>query len=473
MKLRPHQVDALTAIKAEITAGHGIAKGRIVIPTGGGKTFIEAATIDYQAKHNSVSRVHLILAPRIILLNQLMGEFAKYNGPIYRKMAFHSGTFEPDHKLERGIKWKEHATTNLKEIEKAYANSKVSNQDLLIFCTYHSAKKLLGIKFDTVIADESQYCVQEGFNDVIVKLNARVKLFFTATEKYTPSNCGRGLNNNTVYGKRLYEIKPQKLIELGLIVPPKLHIMHANTSNRDNSIVHEVIEIAKEQIKHTTCNIGFNKTLYALRGTNDIKIIENSIPRLKEELPEFEFFTISSRNGARIDNINVSREGEFLPRLIEAKNALTFHFDILSEGIDVDGITGVALLRNMGLSKLQQTVGRALRVYKPDPKAKPYALISVSALNGNQDDKDNVKNYIKALMLSGYDISAENVIETGQPRHEKQDVDIDDAYEDIKSKFLEFNITDVIHEVEQELFLNAMKSFESIDDKLNFIMDSE
>ena len=473
MKLRPHQVDALNAIKAAITAGNGMAKGRIVIPTGGGKTFIEAATIDYQANYNSVSRVHLILAPRIILLNQLMGEFAKYNGPIYRKMAFHSGKSEPDYALESGIKWKEHATTNLKEIEKAYANSKTSNQDLLIFCTYHSAVKLLGLKFDTVIADESQYCVQEGFNDTIVKLDARVQLFFTATEKYTPSNYGRGLNNNIVYGDRLYEIKPQKLIELGLIVPPKLHIMYATTSNRDNSIVHEVIEIAKEQIKHTTPYLGFNKTLYALRGTNDIKIIEHSISRLKEEFPEFEFFTISSKNGARIDNVKVSRENEFLPRLFDAKNALIFHFDILSEGIDVDGISGVALLRNMCLSKLQQTVGRSLRVYKLNPTAKKYALVSVSVINGNQDDKDNVKKYVKALMLSGYDISAENVIETGRPRHEKQNIDIDDAYEDIKSKFLEFNITDVIHEVENELFLAAMNSFKSIDDKLNFIMDSE
>jgi hypothetical protein len=59
---------------------------------------------------------------------------------------------------------------------------------------YHSCAKLAGIDFDTLIADESQYCVTENFNDSIKLLSARAKMFFTATEKFTASQKGRGLN---------------------------------------------------------------------------------------------------------------------------------------------------------------------------------------------------------------------------------------------------------------------------------------
>ena len=85
---------------------------------------------------------------------------------------------------------------------------------------------------------------------------------------------------------------------------------------------------------------------------------------------------------------------------------MIFHYDILSEGIDVDGITGVFLMRNLGLAKLLQTIGRAIRVYKPNPEIKKQAWISVAVLNGDEDDKERVKFFINAIRNSGFDISA-------------------------------------------------------------------
>jgi hypothetical protein len=129
----------------------------------------------------------------------------------------------------------------------------------------------------------------------------------------------------------------------------------------------------------------------------------------------------------------------------------------LSEGIDVDGITGVALMRNMGLSKLLQTIGRAVRVYKPNPGAKRFALISVSVLNGDEDDKENVKYYVSAVRDGGYDISAESVVETGLPRHIADEENVDDAYGKVKSNFASLFITEIIHEVEEEDFFHELR----------------
>ena len=309
-----------------------------------------------------------------------------------------------------------------------------------------------------MIADESQYCVNEGFNEVVKKLTARVKLFFTATEKHTASDKGRGLNNTTVYGERLYYISPATLIQLGLIVPPRLHIMYGETRDEDRSIVSEVIEIAKAQDEITRSELGFSKILFAMKGTEDVKSVEDNIAKIKKEFPNHDVFTITSKNGARIDNEKVDRELVFLPALTTSKNCLIFHYDILSEGIDVDGITGVALMRNMGLSKLLQTIGRAVRVYKPNPGAKRFALISVSVLNGDEDDKENVKYYVSAIRDGGFPIDAESVVETGKPRHQADEENVDDAYGKGKNMFNAlFSIEGIIHEVEEDDFFHELR----------------
>lgn len=469
--LRPHQFNAFQIAIAAITSGNGCAKGRFVKPTGGGKTFLEAAIVDYQINYNAETKIHLVLAPRILLSKQLMEEFRKFIGLSYRAIAFHSGTHEPDY--ESGIIWKETATTGVSDVLKCHQDAISTGQHLIVFSTYHSAHKLFDINFNTMIADESQYCVNEGFNDVIKSLDARVKFFFTATEKHTKSRKGRGLNNTAIFGQRLYYISPATLISLGLIVPPRLHVMHGNTKDEEKSIVSEVIEIARAQDNITRPELGFSKILFAMKGTDDVKTIEDNISKIKAEFPEHDVFTITSKNGARIDNIKVNRENQFLPALTTSKNCLIFHYDILSEGIDVDGITGVALMRNLGLAKLLQTIGRAVRVYKPDPAAKKWALISVSVLNGNEDDKENVKYYVRAIRDNGYDISAEDVIETGIARHTGDELELKDAYGTQKNNFSSLFITDVMHEIEDEEFVKALTSAETDKEKIELLFNEE
>jgi superfamily II DNA or RNA helicase len=448
--LRAHQIEALDAIKQAIVNGKGSTRGRVIMPTGAGKTFVQAAALDYQRANNSRTMIHLVLAPRIGLTNQLIEEYRNYSGPEYRAIAFHSGKHEPDYEQ---IKWQETATTKTDEVVEAYRKAQAKGQDLVVFSTYHSCKRLALVDFDTIIADESQYLVAEGFHEDFKTLTGRVRLCFTATEKHTASDIGRGLNNEAVYGPRLYYISPAELIQLGLIVAPRLHVMYGETRGEDASIIDEVLQLALEQDKLTSSEMGFSKILFAMKGTNDVKTIIDNLSKIRSVMPNHDVFAITSKTGSIINGVKVDRE-HFMRELKSStrKNVLVFHYDILSEGIDVDGITGVAIMRNMTLSKLLQTIGRAVRIYKPQPGLKRQAWVSVPVLNGNEDDKANVEKFVRAMRNGGYDITKEDIAVTGNERHTADITGLEAITEEEKSNYSSMFIEEVFHTVENNEF---------------------
>lgn len=460
--LYDYQQDALDSAIKNISLSLDHARGRFVMPTGAGKTLVESQVLDWQFKNNNKTGIHLVLAPRIMLGNQLLSEYKGFLGKEgFRAIAFHSG----EHTAEDGVKWKEEATTQPHKVLEAYENAKKLNQQLVVFSTYHSCGKLEGIEFDTVIADEAQYCVAENFNDSYRSLTGRVRLTFTATERHTASNTGFGLNNEELYGNRWYYISPDELIKRGRIVPPRLHIAHIETPEDGKSIVSQVVEIAQKQIELTQQTLDFSKVLFAMSGTEDVKTVEENVKRLKEKFSDHVVFTITSRSGAMIDGKVVKRK-EFMAQLKDCKNALIFHYDILSEGIDVDGITGVAIMRNMSLSKLLQTIGRAVRLYKPDPSKKPQAWISVPVVNGNEDDAERISFIIRTLRNGGFDVSKEDVYETKGERHESEDENMDDAF-DKKNNFNKlFDIEAIMHEIESDEFWIRVQETSNVDDQL-------
>jgi superfamily II DNA or RNA helicase len=447
IQLRTHQQDALDNIIDAIRDGNGTAKGRVVIPTGGGKTFIEAAALEYQMKNNHFTRVHLVLAPRILLVNQLIDEYRIFANNGYNVAAFHSGSYEPDDESLM-LLGEVPNTTRKSEILEALQNATMRGRDLVVFSTYHSAKRLEGIDFDTLIADESQFCVSEGFHNDVKEISARVKLFFTATEKHTQSSLGRGLNNEDAYGKRLFYISPDELIRQGIILPPRLHVMTGKqASNESDTVLDQVIETAKAQCQ-LTAQLGFSKTLFAMKGTKGVQIIEDNMNTLKTMFPEHDVFTITSKTGAKINGVDVQRV-EFMTKVKDCKSALIFHNDILSEGIDVDGITGIVLMRSMELAKLLQTIGRAVRIYKVAPTLKKCAWISVPVIDGNEDDLVYISKVINAIRAGGYNISAQEIEFTDNSRHIGDPTPNADAYCNNTRKKTQEALLGVFHDIER------------------------
>ena len=76
MQLRPHQQRALDAMDIA-------DKGQIIVPTGGGKTVIMMQHCLRHLRESSKSQTVVIVAPRILLSNQLHDEFwSTLNGKV-------------------------------------------------------------------------------------------------------------------------------------------------------------------------------------------------------------------------------------------------------------------------------------------------------------------------------------------------------------------------------------------------------
>jgi superfamily II DNA or RNA helicase len=462
--LRDYQTETLNNIIAAIYAGNGSVSGRVVIPTGGGKTFLEAAALHHQMSENSESRIHLVLAPRILLVNQLIDEYRKFASNGFNVAAFHSGEYEPDAQ-SLSVLGNVPTTTCKADILEALDNAKFRNRDLVVFSTYHSCGRLAGINFDTMIADESQFCVAEGFHVDVMNVSARVKLYFTATEKHTASCLGRGLNNEIAYGKKLSNVTADMLVAKGVILPPRMHIAHCEVNEEvEDPTLDKVIEIATKQHELSE-DLGFSKIIFAMNGTNAVRTIEENAKILKSKFPDHDIFCITSKFGSSINGVETNRSA-FMEIMRDCQSALIFHYDILSEGIDIDGITGVALLRGMDQTKLQQTIGRAVRLYKKAPELKTCAWVSVPVVNGNEDDLANVYRVVHAIREGGYDLSYDEVVITS-PVHIPESDPIENAYGDDPKKSATTHIENIFHEIELGAYWDKVAKSETFDDLIS------
>jgi predicted helicase len=152
--LYDHVEDAIQAV-----INTQVSKGRIVIPTGGGKTAVEAHSLRLKGLVGEF-KIHLVLSPRIALTNQLIKEYRNYIGQNYLSMAFHSGRDEKD---STAVRWETFASTSKAVVQEQIERAKFMGKHLVIFSPYHSAGKLEDIKFGMVIADESQYCTSKEY----------------------------------------------------------------------------------------------------------------------------------------------------------------------------------------------------------------------------------------------------------------------------------------------------------------------
>ena len=103
MQLRSHQLDSLVAMQQ-------FDKGQIIVPTGGGKTMCMIEDAKRRFTQDSLPKTIVVVAPRILLANQLSAEFLEFITDV-EVIHVHSG--ETHHK----------STTKTDELEYWYHNS--------------------------------------------------------------------------------------------------------------------------------------------------------------------------------------------------------------------------------------------------------------------------------------------------------------------------------------------------------------
>jgi hypothetical protein len=167
------------------------------------------------------------------------------------------------------------------------------------------------------------------------------------------------------------------------------------------------------------------KILVSAKGTQDILNFLRSKEYIRLRNEGVDIYAVSSTDeiGNVINGERVRRQ-DFLKRLKKdgedrTKKLIVLHYDILAEGIDVSGFTGIMPLRTLNKSKFLQTYGRSARPDKEDRilidngtitpndldrMNKPYSYIMIpNIIHSNEDDKANMVNLIGELRTYGFE----------------------------------------------------------------------
>ena len=347
--LRPHQRKALNEMLA-------YDKGQLIIPTGGGKTLCMIHDIIENQKYIDNGSTIVVVAPRILLAEQLCSEFLEVIDTTYTHvMHVHSG--ETSH----------FSTTKAEKINLFVNTARTAGENVVIFTTYHSLHRLVeaDIEVNTIYFDEAHNSVQRNFFPATEHFSADADrcYFFTATPKHSLSIYKPGMNDYEVYGKVICNIPAPTLVEQGYILPPKVVVKQLDMVQDKQMIADRDCQNLIETIDENS----LDKILIAARSTKQIiKLLSQSDFRNELAKRGYSCLYITSKTGAVIDGQKVNRE-VFFDTLNTwgkdpSKKFVVLHHSILSEGINVSGLEAVLFMRNMDYIGISQSIGRVIRL---------------------------------------------------------------------------------------------------------------
>jgi len=362
--LRPHQDRIINRLR-------DYNKGQVIVPTGGGKTLtmIMDAKSSMDRCNSGVTTV--VVAPRILLAEQLCSEFMEVidpnnSDPYLHVMHVHSG--ETHHV----------STTKAEKIHLYASCARTMGENVIIFTTYNSLHRIMeaDIEVNNIYFDEAHNSVKRNFFPATEYFaeNADRCYFYTATPKHslTPKKPGM---NWSVYGQVLANIPAPELVKGGYILPPKVVVKQLPLIKGRKVMYAEDADNLLETIDDN----NISKTLICARTTKQIMgLISQSDFCAELYQRGYSWMTITSKTGAIIDGKKVDRE-EFFNTLNTwgkdgTKKFVVIHHSILSEGINVSGLEAVIFMRNMDYIGISQSIGRVIRLGSTE---KTFGLVCI------------------------------------------------------------------------------------------------
>ena len=353
IKLRSHQASTLNRMSYH-------KKGQVIVPTGGGKTMCMIEDVKREIKQADYRRTFVVVAPRILLAQQLCEEFLEQITGV-NVLHVHSGETH-------------HTSTTKPEKIKTFCIYPL-HLHTIIFTTYHSLHRIqeADIDVDSIYFDEAHNSTAKNFFPSVEHYSAEAKrcYFFTATPKHSLTINKHGMNDSYVYGKVIINVPAPKLVKEGYILPPKMLVKTINVAEEDVNECKHIVDTIDE--------ISVKKVLICARSTKQIiKLIDQT--NFTQELAsrDYSCMYITAKTGAYIDGKKVNRDTFFDTLNTWGKDTtkrfVVLHHSILSEGINVKGLEAAVFLRNMDIIGLSQTIGRVIRTGDNDKK---YGLVVV------------------------------------------------------------------------------------------------
>jgi peroxiredoxin family protein len=398
MQLRPHQSRACHSMLA-------YDKGQIIFPTGGGKTLTMIYDLIENCKYIDNGMTTVVVAPRILLAEQLSAEFLEFVDTKYTHvMHVHSG--ETHH----------FSTTNPEKIALFNNTARAAGENVLIFTTYNSLDRirLADIEVNTIYFDEAHNSVKKNFFPATEHFSYETDrcYFFTATPKHSLTPNKPGMNIPEVYGQVISKVPAPELIQGGFIIPPKVKATKISTdiSNVADRDCKMIIEILRDED-------DMDKVMVAAKATKHIQnlMTQTQFMPLCNALG-YDVLWITAKWGAFINGKKVNRE-VFFDTMNEwgqdpTRKFIMFHHSILSEGINVSGLTACILMRNMDVITMAQTIGRVIRLNKDD--ASDLRTGKIAAGNLDQYRKPFGKMFVPVYSNVGISThrTLQNVVDT-------------------------------------------------------------
>jgi hypothetical protein len=372
IELREHQ-------QATVNVLREYNKGQVIVPTGGGKTMCmikdaqrELNGCNWDVLFNDPDRKTIVIvAPRILLAHQLCEEFIEHMdiSPMLQYKVLHVHSGETQHE----------STTSSATIKQWEEENYRFNK--LIFTTYHSLHRVqeAEIDVDTIYFDEAHNSVQKNFIEAVEyhSIYAKRCYFFTATPKHSTTPFKTGMNDEDIFGKILVNVPAPKLVNDGVILPPKVIVKEIQLPDDSR----HKYEHDCDSIVSTIDEVSVNKILICARATKQIVGLVSQTEFVNElTYRGYSIMYITSKTGAYIDGKKIGRDKFFTILNTWGKDPekkfIVMHHSILSEGISVKGLEAALFLRNMDYIGISQTIGRVIR---RGDDTKTYGLVVIPA----------------------------------------------------------------------------------------------
>ena len=358
--LRPHQQRITNRMR-------DYDKGQVIVPTGGGKTICMIQDLIHEHAV-PIGRTSVIVAPRILLAEQLCSEFLEIiDTTNTHVLHVHSG--ETHH----------YSTTKPEQIHLFVNTARTAGENVIIFTTYNSLDRLrqADIEVNNIYFDEAHNSVQRHFYPATEYFSGAADrfYFFTATPKHSLTVSKPGMNRPEVYGQVIANVPAPELVEGGYILPPKVVVKQLPMVKGKQV----VFSRDSDNLIETIDDNDVSKILICARTTKQIVgLLSQSDFTVQLNQRGFSWMTITSKTGAIIDGKKVNREVFFETLNTWGKDSskkfVVLHHSILSEGINVNGLEAVLFMRNMDYIGISQSIGRVIRL---GDKSKTFGLVCV------------------------------------------------------------------------------------------------
>ena len=345
------------------------------MPTGGGKTLVAIKDAVRRYASAETPQTIVVVAPRIMLATQLSAEYLEH---VKNANVLHVHSGETEH----------FSTTKSDRINLFVRMCHHVGEHVIIFTTYHSLPRIIdaGIDINCCYFDEAHNAVQRNHfvGVAAASMTADASYFFTATPKHT-RRTNRGMNNSEIYGSVLCNVPAPELVQGGSILPPtvvpyEIDITRekgAAAATSDRAMLLDIVDsLPADKASKILVASPASKIMGAL-------LFKTSIMHdLRER--GYDVLHITSKYGAYVNQTKVNRE-QFFNTFDQFgkdpnKKFIIFHYSILSEGINVHGLTHTIMLRNLDIIEMAQTIGRVIRMNKDDAKDIAEGKIPAGAL---------------------------------------------------------------------------------------------